>query len=502
MTNKSNTIYSFINGKYLESNGITQNIYNPATGEITAQISMGNSDEVNIAVNAAKEALGEWSKLSALKRSRYLFNYVELLYKNKEKLAQLITSQHGKVFDDALGEVQRGIEAVEFACGIPNLLKSEMSFQIANNIDSYSMRKPVGVCTGITPFNFPLMVPLWMFPLAIACGNTFVLKPSEKDPAAAILAVELLHETGIPKGVVNVVHGNKKVVDALLTHEDIAAVSFVGSTPIAKYIYETASKHGKRVQSLGGAKNHCIVMPDADMNDATNGLMGAGFGSAGERCMAISVVVAVGNETADKIVSNLSSKIETLKVAPGDIKGAEMGPVISKEHKEKIINYINSGIEQGASLIKDGRNFICPNYEKGFFLGPTLFDNVKPDMTIYKEEIFGPVLSVIRVGSLKEAISLINKNQHANGTAIYTKDGASARQFSYEIQVGMVGINVPIPVPMSFHSFGGWKNSLFGSNGMHGSEGVHFYTRLQTVTAKWDSSSFTENNQFFMPTLQ
>jgi len=502
MANKKNIIYSFINGKYLESNNKTQNIYNPATGEVTAQISMGNYDAVNIAVNAAKQAFPEWSNLSALKRSRYLFKYVELLYKNKEKLAQLITNQHGKVFDDALGEVQRGIEVVEFACGIPNLLKGEMSFQISSSIDSYSMRKPVGVCTGITPFNFPLMVPLWMFPLSIACGNTFVLKPSEKDPSATIFAVELLHQTGIPNGVVNVVHGDKEVVDSLLTHKDIAAVSFVGSTPIAKYIYETASKHGKRVQALGGAKNHCIVMPDADMDDATNGLMGAGYGSAGERCMAISVIVAVGNDTADKIISNLSKKIDTLKIAPGDIKGAEMGPVISKEHKEKIIDYINSGIEQGASLIKDGRNFSCKDFENGFFLGPTLFDNVKPDMTIYKEEIFGPVLSVVRVGSLKEAIALINKNQYANGTAIYTKDGASAREFSNEIQVGMVGINVPIPVPMSFHSFGGWKNSLFGSNGMHGAEAIHFYTRLQTVTAKWSSSDFTENNQFFMPTLQ
>tara|TARA_R110002049_G_scaffold10471_2_gene51459 strand:- start:435 stop:1943 length:1509 start_codon:yes stop_codon:yes gene_type:complete len=502
MDKNIDVVTDYIDGKCIDSSERTKYIFNPATGEVISKVSMGTSDNVNLAVKSAKEALKEWSKLSPLKRARFLFKYTELLYQNKECLAKSISKEHGKVYADALGEVQRGIEVVEFVCGVPELLKGDMSYQVSSSMDTYSIRQPVGVCVGITPFNFPLMVPLWMYPVAIACGNTFVLKPSEKDPSASMLAIKLLHEAGIPKGVVNIVNGDKEVVDALLHHKDVAAVSFVGSTPIAKYIYETASKNGKRVQALGGAKNHCVLMPDANMNDATAGLMGAGFGSAGERCMAVSVIVAVGNDTANKIISSLSSKIDILKIAPGDVDGSEMGPVITKEHKDKIISYIDTGIEQGATLVKDGRKFTCKGHEKGFFVGPTLFDNVKPSMTIYKEEIFGPVLCIVRVGSLKEAIALINNNQYGNGTSIYTQDGASARQFSSEVEVGMVGINVPIPVPMAFHSFGGWKNSLFGTNGMHGLEGVRFYTRLKTITTKWDASSYTENNQFFMPTLQ
>ncbi|TNF65929.1 MAG: CoA-acylating methylmalonate-semialdehyde dehydrogenase [Gammaproteobacteria bacterium] len=494
-------IEHFINGKKVSSCSDTYDIYNPATGEIIDTLAMGSESEIDQAVTAAKNAFASWSKLSPLKRSRVLFKYYQLLNDNKETIAKLITKEHGKVYSDALGEVQRGIEVVEFACGMPQLLKGDFSYQVSTSVDCYSLRQPVGVCAGITPFNFPAMVPMWMFPIAVACGNTFILKPSEKDPSASMYLAELFKQAGLPDGVLNVVHGDKKVVDAILHHPDILAVSFVGSTPIAQYIYETAAKNAKRVQALGGAKNHCIVMPDANMDDAVAGLMGAAYGSAGERCMAISVAVAVGEETADNLINQLSEQIDQLKVAPGDIEGAQMGPVITKAHREKIIGYVDLGVKEGAKLVKDGRSFTCSGHENGFFVGPALFDQVTPDMTIYKEEIFGPVLCVVRVGSLKEAIQLINHNQYANGVAIYTRDGASAREFASDIQVGMVGVNIPIPVPMAFHSFGGWKNSLFGDMSVHGPEGVRFYTRLKTVTSKWSASQLSSDNQFFMPTL-
>ncbi|MCF6776062.1 CoA-acylating methylmalonate-semialdehyde dehydrogenase [Thiotrichales bacterium 19X7-9] len=494
-------IEHFINGKKVSSSSHTYDIYNPATGEIIDTLAMGSESEIDQAVIAAKNAFASWGKLSPLKRSRVLFKYYQLLNDNKETIAKLITKEHGKVHSDALGEVQRGIEVVEFACGMPQLLKGDFSYQVSTSVDCYSLRQPVGVCAGITPFNFPAMVPMWMFPIAIACGNTFILKPSEKDPSASMYLAELFKQAGLPDGVLNVVHGDKKVVDAILHHPDILAVSFVGSTPIAQYIYETAAKNAKRVQALGGAKNHCIVMPDANMDDAVAGLMGAAYGSAGERCMAISVAVAVGEETAGNLINQLSEQIDQLKVAPGDVEGAQMGPVITKAHREKIIGYVDLGVKEGAKLVKDGRSFTYSGHENGFFVGPALFDQVTPDMTIYKEEIFGPVLCVVRAGSLKEAIQLINHNQYANGVAIYTRDGASAREFASDIQVGMVGVNIPIPVPMAFHSFGGWKNSLFGDMSVHGPEGVRFYTRLKTVTSKWSASQLSSDNQFFMPTL-
>ncbi|MFZ9035676.1 MAG: CoA-acylating methylmalonate-semialdehyde dehydrogenase [Francisellaceae bacterium] len=477
-------------------------IYNPATAEVVGKLAMGSQKEVDQAVIAARNALASWSLLSPLKRARILFNYNALLNQHKHEIAALITKEHGKVYADALGEVQRGIEVVEFACGIPELLKSQYSHQVSTDVDCYAIRQPVGVCVGITPFNFPVMVPMWMFPIAIACGNTFVLKPSEKDPSSTMKIVELIHEAGLPKGVVNVVHGDKAVVDGLLRHPDVDAVSFVGSTPVAKYVYETASFYGKRVQALGGAKNHCVVMPDADMDDAVDGLMGAAFGSAGERCMAISVAVAVGDKVADQLIERLSDKIDRLKVSAGVDKEAEMGPVITKRHQQNIAEYIDSGIKEGAKLIKDGRRLKVDGYENGYFVGPSLFDHVDETMRIYKEEIFGPVLSVVRVDSLVEALALINRNPYGNGSSIYTADGSSSRLFSSKVTTGMVGVNIPIPVPMAFHSFGGWKNSLFGDTHVHGSEGVHFYTRLKTITTKWVSRKQESQNPFMMPTLQ
>lgn len=491
-----------IGGEHIDSHTRLQTTFNPATGKELNQVTMGSINEVEQAVTCARAALQTWQNTSPLKRARILFRYNTLLNDNKETLAQLISQEHGKVFSDALGEVQRGIEVVEFACGIPHLLKGEYSAQVATDVDSYSMRQPVGICAGITPFNFPFMVPMWMFPIAIACGNTFILKPSERDPAVTMKMIELLYEAGLPNGVVNLVHGDKAVVDAILTHPDIAAISFVGSTPIAKYIYETAAKHGKRVNALGGAKNHCVVMPDADVNEAVKGLMGAAYGSAGERCMAISVAVVVGKEQADAVISALASEIDQLKIGPFDDQSADMGPVITQSHRERIIRIIDSAEAEKAILVRDGRKFTLKGSEEGYFIGPTLLDHVTPNMTAYQEEIFGPVLCVVRAGSLQEAIALINNNPYANGTSIYTKDGASARKFTTEIHVGMVGVNIPIPVPMAFHSFGGWKHSLFGDTHMHGMEGIKFYTRLKTITTKWQSTQLTNDNHFLMPTLQ
>ena len=420
-----------------------------------------------------------------MRRARVMFRFLELLSKNADKLAEIVSTEHGKVTIDAQGEVHRGIEIVEFATGIPSFLKGEYSDSVGTGVDSYSMRQPLGVVAGITPFNFPAMVPMWMFPIAIACGNTFVLKPSERDPSASLFMAEMLKEAGLPDGVFNIVNGDKEAVDAILTHPDIQAVSFVGSTPVAEYIYKTGTGNGKRVQALGGAKNHMIIMPDADLDQATDALMGAAFGSAGERCMAISVAVAVTDRVADALVEKLTPQIKALRVAPHTDKGAEMGPLITKQHREKVCNYIKAGIEEGAKLVVDGRKLVIKGHEEGYFLGGCLFDKVTDKMTIYKEEIFGPVLSLVRTKNYADAVKLINDHQYGNGTAIFTNDGRVARNFARDINVGMVGINVPIPVPVAFNSFGGWKRSLFGDVHMHGQEGVRFYTRLKTVTARW-----------------
>jgi malonate-semialdehyde dehydrogenase (acetylating)/methylmalonate-semialdehyde dehydrogenase len=412
----------------------------------------------------------------------------------------MIVSEHGKVYEDAKGSLTRGLEVVEFACGIPQMLKGDFTENVGTNIDSWSVRQPLGVCAGITPFNFPAMVPMWMFPMAIACGNTFVLKPSEKDPSCPLKLAELFSEAGLPDGVLNVVNGDKEVVDAILEHKDISAVSFVGSTPIAKYIYENAAKNEKRVQALGGAKNHCVVMPDCDLDQAVNGLMGAAYGSAGERCMAQSVAVAVGN-VGDKLVDELSKKVEALKIGPGMDKNSEMGPLVTKEHLERVRGYVDLGIKEGADLVVDGRDIKLQGYEDGYYIGGCLFDNVKKDMRIYKEEIFGPVLSVVRAKDFNEALNLINDHEFGNGTSIYTRDGDAGRTFANQIKVGMVGINIPIPVPVAFHSFGGWKRSLFGDQHMHGPEGVRFYTKLKTITSRWPSG-VRSDPEFIMPTMK
>jgi malonate-semialdehyde dehydrogenase (acetylating)/methylmalonate-semialdehyde dehydrogenase len=420
-----------------------------------------------------------------MRRARFFFNFKQLLDANANKIAEAISAEHGKTHADAVGEVQRGIEVVDFCCGIPQLLKGEFSRHVGPAIDTHTDRQPLGVVAGITPFNFPAMVPMWMYPVAIACGNTFILKPSEKDPGAVMVVYDLFRQAGFPEGVLNVVHGDKEVVDAILAHPDIKAVSFVGSTPIAEYVYRTGTAHGKRVQALGGAKNHMVVMPDADIDKAADALMGAGYGSAGERCMAISVAVPVGEETANKLVETLAPRIRALKVGPATDKDAEMGPLVTKEHMQKVLGYIDIGVKEGADLVVDGRGFKLQGYENGYFVGGTLFDRVTPEMRIYKEEIFGPVLSVLRAQSYEQAVGLINAHEFGNGTAIFTRDGDAARSFADKIEVGMVGVNVPIPVPVAYHSFGGWKRSSFGDHAIYGPEGVHFYTRLKTVTSRW-----------------
>jgi malonate-semialdehyde dehydrogenase (acetylating)/methylmalonate-semialdehyde dehydrogenase len=460
-------------------------IFNPATGEQSAILPLSTAAELDAAVAAAQLALPAWAETPPLKRGRFMFNFKQLLDANAERMAKAISAEHGKTYPDALGEVQRGIEVVDFCCGIPHLLKGAFSRHVGPGIDSYSDHQPVGVCAGITPFNFPAMVPMWMYPVAIACGNTFVLKPSEKDPSASIIALELFKEAGFPDGVLNVVHGDKEVVDAILTHPDIKAVSFVGSTPIAEYVYRTGTAHGKRVQALGGAKNHMVVMPDADIDQAADALMGAGYGSAGERCMAVSVAVPVGEETANKLVEAMAPRVRSLKIGPSTDPDAEMGPLVTKEHMQKVLGYIDKGCEEGAELVVDGRGFRLQGYEGGYFIGGTLFDRVQPEMSIYKDEIFGPVLSVVRAPSYDHAVKLINDHEFGNGTAIFTRDGDAARSFADKIEVGMVGINVPIPVPVAYHSFGGWKRSLFGDHAIYGPEGVHFYTRVKTVTTRW-----------------
>ena len=479
-------IQNAIAGKLVQSASTrTQPVFNPATGEAIATLPLSTNDEINAAVAAARKALPAWANTTPMKRARVMFKFKELLEKHADELAREISREHGKVHDDAMGELARGIDCVDYACGIPQLLKGEFSRNAGPGIDTYSDRQPLGVVAGITPFNFPAMVPMWMYPIAIACGNTFVLKPSERDPSAPMLAWQLLMDAGLPAGVLNIVHGDKEAVDALLDHPDIAAVSFVGSTPIAEYVYQRGTRSGKRVQALGGAKNHMIVMPDADMDQAADALMGAGFGSAGERCMAISVAVPVGDKTADALIARLKPRVEALKIGPATDKDAQMGPIVSKAQRDKIVGYIDSGVAEGAKLVVDGRGFKLQGYENGFFVGGTLFDNVKPDMKIYKEEIFGPVLSVVRAQSYGDAVELIHNTEYANGTAIFTRDGDAAREFADKIEVGMVGINVPIPVPVAYHSFGGWKRSIFGDHGIYGPEGVHFYTRLKTVTTRW-----------------
>ena len=494
-------IHHFVNGKIFEGESRkTSDVYNPATGEVSAKVTLATKKDVDAVVDIAQQAFHSWSNTPPLQRARVLFKFKELIEKNSDELTKIIVSEHGKVYDDAKGSLTRGLEVVEFACGIPHLLKGEFTENVGRDVDSWSIRQSLGVCAGITPFNFPAMVPMWMFPIAIACGNTFILKPSEKDPSCPLMLAQLFKEAGLPDGVFNVINGDKEAVDALLVNKKVSAISFVGSTPIAKYIYENAAKNEKRVQALGGAKNHCVVMPDADLDGAVNGLMGAAYGSAGERCMAQSVAVAVGG-IGDELVKRLTEKVEALKVGPGMDKESEMGPLITKDHLDKVRGYVDIGVEEGAKLMVDGRKLKLQGYEKGFYIGGCLFDHVTSQMRIYKEEIFGPVLSVVRVKDFDTAVKLINDHEYGNGVSLFTRDGDSARTFVNKIQVGMVGINIPIPVPMAFHSFGGWKRSLFGDQHMHGMEGVRFYTKLKTVTSRWPNG-IKSNAEFIMPTMK
>ncbi len=493
----------WINGERVDGQSTrTAPVFNPAIGEQIAEVRLASAADVDSAVKAAQAALPEWSALPPLRRARFMFRYNELLLANIDELAELISVEHGKTIEDAKGDVTRGREVVEFACGIPHLLRGDFTEDVGTGVDAFSVRQAVGVCAGITPFNFPAMIPLWMFPLAITCGNTFILKPSERDPSCPLRLVELAKEAGIPDGVVNMVNGDKEAVDAILTHPDISAVSFVGSTPVASYIYSTAASTGKRVQALGGAKNHMVVMPDADMDQAADALIGAGYGSAGQRCMAVSVAVAVGDQTADSLVENLVPRIQELKIGPGGDPDIEMGPVVTEQAYDRIKGLIDKGVEEGAELVLDGRDFTMQGYENGYFLGGSLFDRVTEDMEIYKQEIFGPVLSVVRAPDYETAVDLVNRNEYGNGTAIFTKDGDAARDFTDRVQIGMVGVNVPIPVPVAYHSFGGWKRSLFGDTHMHGMEGVRFYTRLKAITSRWPKSGVREGHSLTMPTMQ
>ncbi|MCC7271798.1 MAG: CoA-acylating methylmalonate-semialdehyde dehydrogenase [Alphaproteobacteria bacterium] len=495
------TITHWISGRPAAGrSGRFGDVFNPATGEVTGAVPLASAEEVDAVVATAAAAFPAWAATPPLRRARVMFKFKEILERNKGELARAITLEHGKVLSDAEGEVVRGTEVVEFACGIPQLLKGEFTENVGTEIDSWAMRQPLGVVAGITPFNFPAMVPMWMFPVALACGNCFILKPSERDPSASLLMAQWLKEAGLPDGVFSVVHGDKAAVDAILAHPGIAAVSFVGSTPIAEYVYRTAAGHGKRVQALGGAKNHLVVMPDADLELATDGLMGAAYGSAGERCMAVSVAVAVGN-SGDALVDRLATRLRTLKVGPGIDKESEMGPLVTKQHLEKVKGYVDDGVKAGAELVVDGRGLKLQGYENGYFLGGCLFDRVTPDMRIYKEEIFGPVLSVVRVPTFDAALRLVNDHEYGNGTAIFTRDGDAARAFTAQCKVGMVGVNVPIPVPMAFHSFGGWKRSLFGDMYVHGPEGVRFYTRLKTITARWPTG-IRAGAEYVMPTMR
>jgi len=499
MTNINN----YINGELVESTSSrTQPVFNPALGVSEKTVSLSTTEEVNKAVAAAKAAWPAWSKTPPLRRARILDKFKNILWERGDELASVLASEHGKTHEDALGEVTRGLEVVEFATGAPSFLKGEFSENVGGSVDSYNIRQSLGVCCGITPFNFPAMVPMWMFPVALATGNTFVLKPSERVPSAALLIAQWLTEAGLPAGVFNVVNGDKEAVDALLHNPDVKAVSFVGSTPIAKYIHQTATANGKRVQALGGAKNHAIIMPDADLEMTANALMGAAYGSAGERCMAISVAVPVTDAVADALIKIMIPKIEALKIGPTTNKTSDMGPLVTEQHLAKVKGYINQGEAEGAKVVMDGRNFKQDQegFENGYFIGGTLLDNVTEDMTVWKDEIFGPVLSIVRKKSYQEALDLVHKHEYANGTAIFTRDGDTARNFTQDVEVGMIGVNVPIPVPMAFHSFGGWKSSIFGEHHMHGMEGVRFYTRIKTSTVRWPSGQRTDP-EFTMPTL-
>jgi malonate-semialdehyde dehydrogenase (acetylating) / methylmalonate-semialdehyde dehydrogenase len=494
-------VQHFINGKRTEGkSGRWGDVFNPATGECARRVAFAGAGEIDQAVQAAKAAFPGWAATPPLTRARAMFKFVELLHREQDALAHMISEEHGKVFSDAQGEITRGLEVVEFACGIPHLLKGEVTEQVGRGIDSWSLRQPLGVCVGITPFNFPAMVPMWMFPMALACGNTFVLKPSERDPSAGYRIAELLLEAGVPPGVFNVVNGDREAVEALLAHPDVSAVSFVGSTAIASHIYATAAANGKRVQALGGAKNHMVVMPDADLDQATDALMGAAYGAAGERCMAVSVAVAVGG-VGDRLMDKLVPRVRALKIGPGTDAEAEMGPLVTAQHLARVRSYVDLGVKEGAKLVVDGRGLNLQGYENGFFLGGCLFDEVKPEMRIYQEEIFGPVLSVVRTPGFDDAVKLVNECEYGNGVAIFTRDGDAAREFTNRIQIGMVGINIPIPVPMAFHSFGGWKRSLFGDMAVYGMEGVRFYTRLKTVTARWPTG-IRSGAEYVMPTMR
>ncbi|MDX2060746.1 MAG: CoA-acylating methylmalonate-semialdehyde dehydrogenase [Gemmatimonadales bacterium] len=493
------TVGHYLDGAVVPgTSGRTQPVYNPSTGAVARQVALGSVAEVGAAVAAAKAAFPAWADTPPLRRARIMTAFLELLNRNRNELAAMITAEHGKVYTDAQGEVTRGIEIVEFACGIPQLLKGQFTDQVSTGIDNWTFRQPLGVVAGITPFNFPVMVPMWMFPLAIACGNTFVLKPSERDPSPSLRLAQLLAEAGLPKGVFNVVQGDKVAVDALLEHPDVRALSFVGSTPIAQYLYETGARHGKRVQALGGAKNHLVVMPDADLDQAVDGLIGAAYGSAGERCMAISVAVLVG-DVADAIVPRLAERARALVIRDGMDLAAEMGPIVTRQALERIEGYIGLGVTEGATLVVDGRGYRPPGREQGFFLGGTLFDHVTPAMRIYREEIFGPVLCCVRVPDAAAAIDLVNRHEYGNGVACYTRDGNAAREFARRVEIGMVGINVPIPVPMAWHGFGGWKRSLFGDMHAYGEEGVRFYTRQKSIMQRWPER-IARGAEFVMPT--
>ena len=497
----SYSLHHYIDGKKVAGgNGRFGEIFNPATGEVTGRVPFASAGEASAAVAAARAALPKWAATPPIQRARLMFRFKALIEAHIDELAALVSKEHGKTLADARGSITRGLEVVEFACGIPHLLKGEFSEAVGTGVDTYSLRQPVGVCVGITPFNFPAMIPLWMFPMAIACGNTFVLKPSERDPSCPLRLAELLTEAGCPDGVVNVVNGDKIAVDALLTDPEVQAISFVGSTPIAEYVYATGCAHGKRVQALGGAKNHMVVMPDADLEQATDALIGAGYGSAGERCMAVSVAVTVGN-VAGPLIAKLAPRVRALKIGPYTDPDADMGPLVTRQAHDRVHRLVDSGVAQGAELVVDGRNLSLQGYEKGFFMGGCLFDQVTPAMDIYRQEIFGPVLSVVRVADYESALDLVVRNPYGNGTAIFTRDGDAARDFASRVNIGMVGINVPIPVPVAYHTFGGWKRSMFGNANAHGVEAVRFYTRIKTVTARWPSG-IRSGAEFTIPTLR
>ncbi|HDL8054896.1 TPA: CoA-acylating methylmalonate-semialdehyde dehydrogenase [Yersinia enterocolitica] len=497
-------VSNFIGGKNsLSSSNQTADIHNPATGKVESQVTQSTAEEVHHAIGVAHQAFADWSRTTPLRRARIMFNFKTLIEQHRDELAELIVREHGKVYSDALGEITRGLEVVEFACGIPHLLKGEYSADVGTGVDSFSMMQPLGVVAGITPFNFPAMVPMWMFPIALTCGNTFILKPPALDPSASVRLAELLTEAGLPDGVFNVIHCSNESAAQLCTDPRIQAVSFVGSSTVAEHIYTTASAHGKRVQAFGAAKNQAIIMPDADLDATVNALMGGAFGSAGERCMALPIAVVVGDSTADKLIAKLKPLIARLRVGPGIQQGGEeneMGPLISAAHQKKVLGYIDQGVKEGATLVTDGRHYKVAGYEQGYYVGGTLFDHVTPKMKIYQEEIFGPVLGIVRVPDYQTAISTVNSHEFGNGSAIFTSSGHYARQFVHEVQAGMVGVNVPVPVPMAFHSFGGWKRSVFGALNVHGTDGVRFYTRMKTTTARWPTGQQTVS-EYSMPTL-